>query len=57
MSYYSPMLVFTIIMFTPLIPDSRIQLLTDVSNLFYLAQAASFHACLWTTENEKSNDK
>ena len=33
------MLVFTIIMFSPLIPDSRIQLLTDVSNLFYLAQA------------------
>ena len=33
------MLVFTIIMFTPLIPDSRIKLLTDLSNLFYLAQA------------------
>ena len=31
------MLVFTIIMFTPLIPDSRIKLLTDLSNLFYLA--------------------
>jgi flagellar motor component MotA len=33
------MLVFTVIMFTPLIPDSRIKLLTDLSNLFYLAQA------------------
>ena len=33
------MLVFTIIMFTPLIPDSRIKLLTDLSNLFYQAQA------------------
>ena len=33
------MLVFTVIMFTPLLPDSRIKLLTDLSNLFYLAQA------------------
>ena len=26
-------------MFTPIIPDERIQLLSDISNLFYLAQA------------------
>ena len=33
------MLVFTAIMFTPFVPDDRIKLLTDISNLFYLAQA------------------
>ena len=33
------MLLFTAIMFTPIVPDERIKLLTDISNLFYLAQA------------------
>ena len=33
------MLLFTVIMFTPFVPDERIKLLTDISNLFYLAQA------------------
>ena len=33
------MLVFTIVMFTPIVPDESIKLLTDISSLFYLAQA------------------
>tara|TARA_B100000965_G_scaffold385468_1_gene386685 strand:+ start:166 stop:504 length:339 start_codon:yes stop_codon:yes gene_type:complete len=33
------MVGFTAVMFTPVIPDERIQLLSDISNLFYLAQA------------------
>lgn len=33
------MLVFTIFLFLPVVPDTRIALLSDVSNLFYLANA------------------
>jgi Na+/H+ antiporter NhaA len=33
------MIGFTIFMFMPFVPDERIELLSDVSNLFYLAQA------------------
>ena len=33
------MLVFTLFLFMPMVPDTRIALLSDVSNLFYLAQA------------------
>jgi|TARA_B100000900_G_C20589118_1_gene720904 hypothetical protein len=51
------MLVFTIVMFTPLIPDSRIQLLTDVSNLFYLAQAGIVGAFMGFAAFDKSGMK
>ena len=33
------MLVFTMFLFLPVVPDTRIKLLSDISNLFYLAQA------------------
>lgn len=33
------MLVFTILLFLPIIPDSRISALADVLGLFYVAQA------------------
>ena len=51
------MLVFTIIMFSPLIPDSRIQLLTDVSYLFYLAQAGIVGAFMGFAAFDKSGMK
>ena len=33
------MIVFTVLLFMPFVPDERIKLLGEVSNLFYLAQA------------------
>jgi len=33
------MLIFTMFLFLPVVPDTRIKLLSDISNLFYLAQA------------------
>ena len=51
------MLVFTIIMFTPLIPDSRIKLLTDLSNLFYLAQAGIVGAFMGVSVLDRTGTK
>ncbi len=33
------MLIFTIFLFIPFVPDARIALLSEVSSLFYIAQA------------------
>ena len=51
------MLLFTAIMFTPLIPDERIKLLTDISNLFYLAQAGIVGAFMGFAAFDKSGMK
>tara|TARA_B000000565_G_scaffold168875_1_gene127822 strand:+ start:462 stop:794 length:333 start_codon:yes stop_codon:yes gene_type:complete len=51
------MLVFTIIMFTPFVPDERIKLLTDISNLFYLAQAGIVGAFMGFAAFDKSGMK
>ena len=51
------MLVFTVIMFTPLIADSRIILLTDLSNLFYLAQAGIVGAFMGSSVLDRTGVK
>ena len=47
------MLLFTVIMFTPFVPDERIKLLTDISNLFYLAQAGIVGCLLYTSPSPR----
>lgn len=51
------MIVFTAVMFTPIVPDNRIKLLTDVSNLFYLAQAGIVGAFMGFAAFDKSGMK
>ena len=51
------MLLFTMIMFTLRLRNSRIQLLTDVSNLFYLAQAGIVGAFMGFAAFDKSGMK
>ena len=51
------MVGFTAIMFSPLIPDERIKLLSDVSNLFYLAQAGIVGAFMGFAAFDKSGMK
>ena len=51
------MLLFTAIMFTPIVPDERIKLLTDISNLFYLAQAGIVGAFMVFAAFDKSGMK
>ena len=51
------MLLFTAIMFTPIVPDDRIKLLTDISNLFYLAQAGIVGAFMGFAAFDKSGMK
>ena len=51
------MLLFTVIMFTPFVPDERIKLLTDISNLFYLAQAGIVCAFMRFAAFDKSGMK
>jgi len=51
------MLVFTIVMFTPIVPDERIKLLTDISSLFYLAQAGIVGAFMGFAAFDKSGMK
>jgi len=51
------MLLFTAIMFTPIVPDERIKLLTDISNLFYLAQAGIVGAFMGFAAFDKSGMK
>ena len=51
------MLLFTAIMFTPIVPDERIKLLTDISNLFYLAQAGIVGAFMGFAAFDKSGVK
>ena len=51
------MLLFTAVMFTPIVPDERIKLLTDISNLFYLAQAGIVGAFMGFAAFDKSGMK
>ena len=51
------MILFTPIMFTPIVPDDRIKLLTDISNLFYLAQAGIVGAFMGFAAFDKSGMK
>ena len=51
------MILFTAIMFTPIVPDERIKLLTDISNLFYLAQAGIVGAFMGFAAFDKSGMK
>ena len=51
------MVGFTAIMFTPIIPDERIELLSDISNLFYLAQAGIVGAFMGFAAFDKSGMK
>ena len=51
------MLLFTVIMFTPFVPDERIKLLTDISNLFYLAKAGIVGAFMGFAAFDKSGMK
>ena len=51
------MVGFTAIMFSPIIPDERIKLLSDVSNLFYLAQAGIVGAFMGFAAFDKSGMK
>ena len=51
------MLLFTAIMFTPIVPDERIKLLTDISNLFYLAQAGIVGAFMGFAAFDKTGMK
>ena len=51
------MLLFTAIMFTPIVPDDRIKLLTDISNLFYLAQAGIVGAFMGFAAFDKTGMK
>tara|TARA_Y100001938_G_C8073224_1_gene424408 strand:- start:1612 stop:1941 length:330 start_codon:yes stop_codon:yes gene_type:complete len=51
------MLLFTAIMFTPIVPDERIKLLTDISNLFYLAQAGIVGAFMGFAAFDKAGMK
>ena len=51
------MLLFTLVMFISDFLDSRIQLLTDVSNLFYLAQAGIVGAFMGFAGFDKSGMK
>jgi len=49
--------LFTIVMFTPIVPDERIKLLTDISSLFYLAQAGIVGAFMGFAAFDKSGMK
>ena len=51
------MILFTAIMFTPIVPDDRIKLLTDISNLYYLAQAGIVGAFMGFAAFDKSGMK
>ena len=51
------MIAFTAIMFTPIVPDERMKLLTDISNLFYLAQAGIVGAFMGFAAFDKSGMK
>ena len=51
------MILFTAIMFTPIVPDERIKLLTDISNLFYLAQAGIVGAFMGFAAFDKTGMK
>ena len=51
------MLLFTAVMFTPIVPDERIKLLTDISNLFYLAQAGIVGAFMGFAAFDKTGMK
>ena len=51
------MILFTAIMSTPIVPDDRIKLLTDISNLFYLAQAGIVGAFMGFAAFDKSGMK
>ena len=51
------MLLFTAIMFTPIVPDERIKLLTDISNLFFLAQAGIVGAFMGFAAFDKTGMK
>ncbi len=51
------MVGFTAVMFSPIIPDERIKLLSDVSNLFYLAQAGIVGAFMGFAAFDKSGMK
>ena len=51
------MIAFTAVMFTPIVPDERIKLLTDISNLFYLAQAGIVGAFMGFAAFDKSGMK
>ena len=51
------MILFTAILFTPIVPDDRIKLLTDISNLFYLAQAGIVGAFMGFAAFDKSGMK
>ena len=51
------MILITAIMFTPIVPDDRIKLLTDISNLFYLAQAGIVGAFMGFAAFDKSGMK
>jgi hypothetical protein len=48
------MIVFTILLFTPIIPDERIKLLADVSIMFYVSMsgivAAFMGAAAWMSK-------
>lgn len=43
------MILFTIFLFMPIIPDARIKLLSEISSMFYIAQAGIVGAFLGVT--------
>ena len=51
------MLIFTVVLFTPLMSDSRVAGLADLLGLFYIAQAgivgAYFGAAAWMSSTTK----
>ena len=51
------MLLFRAIMFTPIVPEERIKLLTDISQLFQLAQAGIVGAFMGFAAFDKSGMK
>jgi len=51
------MLIFTVVLFTPLMSDNRVTALADLLGLFYIAQAgvvgAYFGAAAWMSNGKK----
>jgi hypothetical protein len=50
-------LIFTVLLFLPLVPDKRVELLGDVSSLFYISMAGVVGAYMGMTAYMTNNRK
>ena len=50
-------IVFTVVLFLPIVPDARVELLGDLSSLFYVAMAGVVGAYMGMTAYMSANGK